>query len=67
MENEKQKFEAYRNVQKSGLTNMFDAHAVIRLAKERCDVVLERSDITWIMGHYNELREKYEHEETSRT
>ena len=51
--NEKEKFEAYVKVQKSGVTNMFDVRTVCELSG------LEREDAMDIMERYEELMEKY--------
>lgn len=59
MENEKEKFLAYLQVQTSGETNMFDIRAVRALALEMCDIELSREDVSYIMNNYSELREKY--------
>lgn len=59
MVNEK-KFEAYLNVQKSGLTNMFDLNAVVFLSVEVYEIGLTWSDCLFIMTHYSQLRRRYE-------
>jgi len=46
-------FEAYKDVQESGLTNMFDISVVMNLSG------LERNQVLTIMKHYNDLTEKY--------
>jgi len=51
--NEKEKFEAYVKVQKSGVTNMFDVRTVCELSG------LEREDAMDIMERYEELMKKY--------
>jgi hypothetical protein len=49
----KEDFEAYKDVQESGVTNMFDISVVIELSG------LERNQVLTIMKHYNDLTEKY--------
>ena len=49
----KEQFEAYVNVQMSGVTNMFDVQMVSGLSG------LEKEQILTIMQHYGELEEKY--------
>jgi len=56
----RKKFETYLNVQKSGLTNMFDLNAIIFLSVEVYEVRLTWNDCLFIMGNYSQLREKYE-------
>ena len=56
-------FEAYRTVQKSGITNMFDAPRVIALAKEMCDVDITRKEIERIMVNYGILKSTYEEDD----
>jgi len=56
----KGKFETYLNVQKSGLTNMFDLNAVIFLSIEVYEVPLTWSDCLFIMENYSQLRKEYE-------
>ena len=47
-------FEAYVNVQESGVTNMFDVQMVSGLSG------LEKEQIMTIMQHYGELKDKYD-------
>ena len=47
-------FEAYVDVQMSGVTNMMDVRTVSELSG------LERQEIITIMRNYNELQDKYE-------
>ena len=47
-------FEAYVDVQESGVTNMFDVKTVSELSG------LEREEIMTIMQSYGELKEKYD-------
>lgn len=54
------KFRAYLNVQKIGLTNMFDLSAVIFLSAEIYEVKLTWNDCLFIMKHYPQLRKGYE-------
>ena len=49
----KQQFEAYVDVQMSGVTNMFDVRTVSALTG------LDRNQITTIMSNYRELDKKY--------
>ena len=49
----KENFEAYVDVQESGITNMFDVKMVQSLSG------LEKEQIMTIMQHYGELKEKY--------
>ena len=48
-----EQFEAYVDVQKSGVTNMFDVKTVSELSG------LEKEEIMTIMQSYGELKEKY--------
>ena len=50
----KEQFEAYVDVQMSGVTNMFDVKTVGQLSG------LEKEEIMTIMQHYGELKEKYD-------
>ena len=50
----KEQFEAYVNVQESGVTNMFDVRTVSQLSG------LEKEEIMTIMKSYGELKEKYD-------
>ena len=50
----KEQFEAYVNVQESGVTNMFDVRMVKSLSG------LEKEQIMTIMQHYGELKDKYD-------
>ena len=54
-----EQFKAYQVVQKSGITNMFDREAVIRYAREWCDVELSKENILYIFKNYSELAEEY--------
>jgi len=49
----KEQFEAYVDVQMSGVTNMFDVKTVSELSG------LEKEEIMTIMKSYGELKEKY--------
>ena len=53
----KENFEAYVNVQESGITNMFDVKMVQSLSG------LEKEQIMTIMTNYGELKEKYNKDE----
>ena len=50
----KEQFEAYVNVQESGVTNMFDVRTVSDLSG------LDKQEIMTIMKSYGELKEKYD-------
>ena len=50
----KEQFEAYVDVQESGVTNMFDVKTVGQLSG------LEKEQIMTIMQSYGELKEKYD-------
>jgi len=49
-----EQFEAYVDVQESGVTNMFDVKTVGQLSG------LEKEEIMTIMKSYGELKEKYD-------
>ena len=50
----REQFEAYVDVQESGVTNMFDVKTVGQLSG------LEKEEIMIIMKSYGELKEKYD-------
>jgi len=50
----KEQFEAYVDVQMSGVTNMFDVRTVGELSG------LEKEEIMEIMKNYGELKDKYD-------
>ena len=50
----KEQFEAYVDVQTSGVTNMFDVRTVGELSG------LEKEEILEIMKNYGELKDKYD-------
>ncbi len=50
----REQFEAYVDVQESGVTNMFDVKTVGELSG------LEKEEIMTIMKSYGELKEKYD-------
>ena len=50
----REQFEAYVEVQESGVTNMFDVRTVGELSG------LEKEEIMTIMKSYGELKEKYD-------
>ena len=50
----REQFEAYTDVQESGVTNMFDVKTVSQLSG------LEKEEIMTIMKSYGELKEKYD-------
>ena len=49
-----EQFEAYVDVQESGITNMFDVRTVGELSG------LEKEEIMTIMKNYGQLKEKYD-------
>ena len=49
-----EQFEAYIDVQMSGVTNMFDVKTVSQLSG------LEKEEIMTIMTNYGQLKEKYD-------
>ena len=55
MEITKEKFEAFVEVQKSGMTNMFDVRAVSELSAE----IISTDEVKEIMKQYASLMEKY--------
>ena len=55
MEITKEKFEAFVEVQKSGMTNMFDVRAVSELSDE----IISTDEVKEIMKQYASLIEKY--------
>ena len=50
----REQFEAYVDVQESGITNMFDVRTVSDLSG------LDKQEIITIMKSYGELKEKYD-------
>ena len=50
----REQFEAYVDVQESGVTNMFDVRTVSNLSG------LDKQEIMTIMKSYGELKEKYD-------
>ena len=58
----KEKFEAYVGVQKSGITNMWNVPAVIRIAAMQYLVDLTKDDCIYIMKNYRNLKEYYSYE-----
>ena len=55
----REKFEAYVEVQKSGITNMMAIRKVIEYADELCDVELTKIECLYMMHNYSDLKEKY--------
>jgi len=55
----KEKFDAYRVVQDSGITNMMAVKTVIIAADDFCDVTLTREDCFYIMKNYAALKKEY--------
>jgi len=55
----KDKWNAYIEVQHSGKTNMFDLDEVIRLNKKMSEIELTRKDCHYIMRNYGKLKEKF--------
>jgi len=60
LEVSKEKFDAYRVVQKSGVTNMLNVSNVIYAADQICDVTLTREDCFYIMKNYAQLLAEYQ-------
>lgn len=56
----KEQFQAYVDVQMSGITNMWDVSYVIELAEKMSGVVLTEQQCLYIMKHYGELKDKWE-------
>lgn len=57
----KEKFQAYLQIQKSGITNMFDTIMVIGLSKAYApDYQLTRDDILNIMQNYSAYEKEYD-------
>ena len=56
----KEQFEAYVDVQESGVTNMFDVKTVGQLSG------LEKEQIMTIMTNYGELKDKYDEQRSIR-
>jgi len=52
-------FQAYLEVQQSGLTNMFAVNKVIELAEEMTEVVLAKEDCFDIMKNYSKYKKEY--------
>ena len=50
----REEFEAYKDVQESGVTNMFDVKTVSELSG------LDKEQIMIIMANYGQLKEKYD-------
>ena len=55
----KEKFEAFVEVQRSGMTNMFDVKAVSDLCRIRSDEVISTDEVKEIMKQYDSLMEQY--------
>jgi len=55
----KEKFDAYVTVQKSGVTNMFHVVHVITYAHRFCQVELTKEDCLYIMENYGKLKDHY--------
>lgn len=53
------KFNAYTEVQMSGLTNMFDLDEVIRLNRKMSEVELSKKELHYIMKNYNRLSKRF--------
>lgn len=56
----KRKFEAYKTVRESGITNMFNLGNVITAAEAFNDVELTKKDCIFIMRNYGKLGKTYE-------
>lgn len=55
----KEQFKTYEEIRLSGITNMFMAGAVKRLADEMFGVEMTKDDVIQIMQNYDELKNKY--------
>ena len=53
------KFNAYIEVQMSGLTNMFDLDEVLRLNRKMSEIELSKKELHYIMRSYKKLKEKF--------
>lgn len=60
LEVSKEKFDAYRVVQSSGVTNMFNVKNVIYAAYKMCLVTLTKEDCLYIMKNYAQLLAEYQ-------
>jgi hypothetical protein len=58
----KEQFDAYMVVRASGKTNMFDVARVIKLAKQYCEVRLNRDECLDIMHNFSDYKEQYENQ-----
>ena len=56
----KEKFLAYKKVQFSGITNMFDIKKVQELSDFLCNVPLTKNDCLYIMKNYGVLLAEYQ-------
>lgn len=56
----KEKMQAYEDVRKSGITNMFHIPNVIQAADEMFNVFLTKDDCLYIMSNYSPLMEHYD-------
>ena len=55
----KEKFQAYVTVQKSGLTNMLHIENVAFAAEQICNIELTKEDCLYIIKNYGKLKEMY--------
>lgn len=55
----REKFEAYVKVQRSGVTNMFAISTVTKVTMMVYGVELTKEDCLYIMKNYSILKEKY--------
>ena len=55
----KEQFQAYVDVQMSGITNMFAVNNVIKLASEYYDTELDKDTCVYIMQNYADLKAEY--------
>jgi len=53
------KFNAYTEVQMSGLTNMFDLDEVLRLNKKMSEIELSKKELHYIMRNYSRLSKRF--------
>lgn len=57
--NQKEMFQAFEVVRKSGITNMFDTDKVIMYAKKLAHTVMVREDIIDIMKNYSKYKKEF--------
>lgn len=57
--NQKEIFQAFETVRKSGRTNMFDIDRVIMYAKKLAHTVMVREDVLDIMKNYSKYKKEF--------